>query len=194
MCPVPISEIAEAAMKSKSSLLLSLAVGTISMLGVGATAHAQYRDSCPDTVGHDQREVDKAVDRYGYDSRQAQHERAELQRDAANCGYNEYGSQNQYYQGDRDDRRYQGNDGYRDGYRDSDRRGERYDPAYENGYRDGMNMGQQDARKGKSFRPQKHDEFEDGDRGYNRGYGDKNQYKSQYRQGFQNGYSDGYGR
>jgi hypothetical protein len=132
-------------MKSKSSLLLSLAVGTVSMLGVGPRAHAQYRDSCPDTIRHDQREVDKAVDRYGYDSRQAQHERAELQRDAANCGYNEYGSQNQYYQGNRDDRRYQGNDGYGDGYRDSDRRGERYDPAYENGYRDGMNIGRQDT-------------------------------------------------
>jgi hypothetical protein len=179
-------------MKSKSSLLLGFAVGTISILGVGATAHAQNRNSCPDTMRHDQRELDNAVDRYGYDSPQAQHERGELQRDAANCGYTEYGTQNQYYRGDRDDQRYQGNDAYRgDGYRDNDRR---YDPAYENGYRDGMNLGEQDARKRKSFRPQKHDEFEDADRGYNRSYGDKNQYKSQYRQGFQNGYSEGYGR
>jgi hypothetical protein len=175
-------------MKSKSSLLLNLAVGTISILGVGATAHAQHRDSSPETIRRDQHEADKAADRYGYDSPQAQHERTELQRDAANCGYNEYGYQNQYYRGD--DRRYQGNDGYRD----YDQRGERYDPAYENGYRDGVNIGQQDVRKGKSFRPQKHDEFEDGDRGYSRSYGDKGQYKSQYRQGFQNGYSDGYGR
>lgn len=181
-------------MKSQSSLLLSLAFGTISILGAGATAQAQNRNSCPDIIRHDQREVDKASDRYGYDSPQAQHERTELQRDAANCGYTEYGSQNQYDRGDRDDQRYQGNAPYRDGYRDYDRRSDRYDPAYENGYRDGITIGQRDAQKGKSFRPQKHDEFEDGDRGYYRGYGDKNQYKTQYRQGFQNGYSEGYGR
>lgn len=177
-------------MKSKSIFLLSLAVGAVSMLGVGATAHAQNRDSCPDTIRHDQREVDKAVDRYGYDSRQAQHERDELQRDAAICGYDEYGARDnaRNYQGDRDDWRYRGGNGYRD----YDRRYDRYDPAVDNGYRDGLNLGQQDARKGKSYRVQKHDEYEDADRGYNRSYGDKNVYKSQYRQAFQNGYSDGY--
>ncbi|HET6142184.1 MAG TPA: hypothetical protein VFE02_01655 [Candidatus Acidoferrales bacterium] len=180
-------------MKSRS-LLSSLVMGTVFILGVGVTVHAQNRNSCPDTIRQDQRDLDKAVDRYGYDSPQAQHERDELQRDAANCGYTEYGSQNQYYRRDREDQRYQGNDAYRDGYRDYDRRGDRYDPAYENGYRDGLNIGQQDARKRKSFRPQKHDEFEDGDRGYNRSYGDKGQYKNMYRQGFQNGYSEGYGR
>jgi hypothetical protein len=180
----------EAAMKSKS-FLLSLAVSVVSILGMGATARAQYRDSCPDMIRHDQREVDRAVDRYGYDSQQAQHERGELQRDAANCGYG-YGSRDGYqsYRGDRDDWRYRNGDGYT--Y--YDRRDDRYNPAFDNGYRDGMSIGQKDARQGKSFRPQKHDEYEDADRGYNRGYGDKNQYKSEYRQGFQNGYSDGYGR
>jgi hypothetical protein len=180
-------------MKSTSAFLLSLAVGAVSMFGVGATAHAQNRDSCPDTIRHDQREVDKAVDRYGYDSREAQHERDELQRDAAICGYGENGARDnsRNYQGDRDDGRYRS--GY--GYRDYDRRDDRYNPALDNGYRDGVNVGQQDARKGKSYRPQKHDEYEDANRGYNRSYGDKDVYKSQYRQAFRNGYSDGfYGR
>jgi hypothetical protein len=181
-------------MKSKSAFLLILAVGTVLIFGVSATAHAQNRNSCPDTIRHDQREVDNAVDRYGYDSRQAQHERDELQRDAAICGYDEYSSRDnnsRSYQGDRDDWRYRGGNGYRD----YDRRNDRYNPASENGYRDGLNLGLQDARKGKSYRLQKHDEYEDGDRGYNRSYGDKNAYKNQYRQAFQNGYSDGfYGR
>ena len=179
-------------MKSRSLYLLSLAVGAVSMLGMGTTVHAQNRNSCPDTLRHDQREVDRAVDRYGSDSRQARDERTEMQRDAANCGYDYDAARNNYqnYQGNRDDGRSRDGDGYR-GY---DRRDDRNDPAFDNGYRDGMNIGQQDARKGKSFRPQKHDEYEDADRGYNRSYGDKNNYKGQYRQGFQNGYSDGYGR
>ena len=169
-------------MKSKHVFLLSLAVGAVSIFGMGTTARAQYRDSCADRIRHDQSEVDRAVDRYGYDSQQAQHERGELQRDAANCGYD--------YRGDRDDPR------YRNGYehRDYDRRDDRYHAAFDNGYRDGINIGQRDARQGKSFRPQKHDEYEDADRGYNHDYGDKNHYKNEYRQGFQNGYSDGYGR
>jgi hypothetical protein len=53
-------------------------------------------------------------------------------------------------------------------------------------------MGRKDSQKGKSFRPQKNDRFEDGDNGYNENYGDKNYYKSVYREGFQRGYSDGY--
>ena len=179
-------------MRLKRATLLGLAAGAISMLGLGATAHAQYRDSCPDTIQHDQREVDKAVDRYGYDSRQAQHERDELQRDAAVCGYDQSNRDNyRNYQGDRDDWRYRGGSGYTDSDRWGDR-DDRYQQAINNGYRDGLNLGQQDALKGKSYRPQKHDEYEDADRGYNRNYGDKNVYKNQYRQAFQNGYSDGY--
>ena len=114
-----------------------------------------------------------------------------MQRDAANCGYT-YRDNNAYYQGDRDrdDSRYRSYDNYRD----YDRRQDRYDPAFDNGYRDGVNIGQQDARRGKGFRPQKHDEYEDADHGYNRSYGEKNQYKNMYRQGFQTGYSDGFGR
>ena len=180
-------------MKAKRLSVLSLAAGAISMLAMGSIAQAQNRDSCSDTLRHDQREVDKAVDRHGSDSRQADHERAELQRDATNCGYGYYDSRDNYYQnyrGERDDLR----DRRGDGYRDYDRRSDRYDPAVDNGYRDGMNIGQQDARKGKSYRPQKHDEYEDADRGYTRSYGDKNFYKNQYRQAFQNGYSDGYYR
>lgn len=181
-------------MKTRTKFFLSLAAGALSLLGVGGTAHAQSRDSCNNTLNHDQREVDRAADRYGYDSPQAQHERAEMQRDAANCGYTNRDNNASYqsYQGDRDrdDSRYRSYDNYRD----YDRRQDRYDPAFDNGYRDGVNIGQQDARRGKGFRPQKHDEYEDADHGYNRSYGEKNQYKNMYRQGFQTGYSDGFGR
>ena len=129
--------------------------------------------------------------------KQAQHERNELQTDAQNCGY----SRNSTYDGGyREDG--WGNQGRDDRWRNQDRDYDRgysnngpsgYNtPGYDVGYRDGVAMGQKDSQKGKSFRPQKNDRYEDADNGYNKSYGDKNQYKSAYREGFQRGYSDAY--
>jgi hypothetical protein len=185
-------------MRSNKLFWMSLAMSGAMLLGWGGTARAQ--SSCSNRVRQDQRELDQAVDRYGYNSKQAEHERGELQRDAANCRYDDYGARN-YNDGNRNDWQNR-NDGDRDD-RYYNGRGDngRYDgsygrssPAYDNGYRDGVAIGQRDSQKRKSFNPQKNDQFEDADRGYNKSYGDKNQYKSEYRQGFQSGYAEGYRR
>lgn len=176
-------------MKS-SKLLLALGAGAM-LLGLGGTARAQRWDACSARVQKDQQDLDRAIDRYGYNSRQAQHERAELQRDAANCGYDEYGNRG-YNDDDRDDWRYRNGGGYGDNAYGGQYGN--YNPAFDNGYRDGLAMGEKDGQRNRAFRPDKNDWYEDADRGYNRGYGDKNFYKRQYRQGFQQGYSEGYQR
>jgi hypothetical protein len=66
--------------------------------------------------------------------------------------------------------------------------------AYDNGYREGVEEGQNDARRGRDFSYQRHDEYRDADRGYRRGDGDRDLYRRGYRQGFQTGYSEAYSR
>jgi hypothetical protein len=66
--------------------------------------------------------------------------------------------------------------------------------ASDMGYRDGVAIGQKDRWKGKDFRPQKNDNYEDANHGYRKEYGDKNFFKQQYRRAFVRGYEDGYGR
>ena len=66
------------------------------------------------------------------------------------------------------------------------------DVAFDNGFRDGMNAGLKDLRQGKYYKPERHDAYEDGDRGYHGYYGDKNGYKIRYREGFLRGYQKGF--
>ena len=66
--------------------------------------------------------------------------------------------------------------------------------AYDNGLREGRDDGQSDARRGRDFSYQRHDEYRDADKGYHRGDGDVNRYRSSFRQGFQTGYSEAYNR
>ena len=73
-------------MKS-SQFLLALAVSGAVLLGSTGTAHAQQSDTCSARIRKDQRDVNRAIYWYGYNSKQAQHEQDELQRDAADCGY-----------------------------------------------------------------------------------------------------------
>jgi hypothetical protein len=162
--------------------LICFAVAVSGFLGSVGPARAQDRDNCGRRVRKDQQDLAKAINQHGYYSSQAQHERAELQRDAANCGYV-----------DSDDRWRNNRDSDRQGaYGNYDRRG--YDgPAFDIGYRDGVAVGQKDRGKGKAFRPDKNDYYEDADHGYQKGYGQKDFYKSQYREAFERGYSDGYG-
>ena len=67
-------------------------------------------------------------------------------------------------------------------------------PAYDNGYRAGFDIGARDARDGRAFDVRRHDEYRDGDRGYDRRYGNRGQYKQVFRTGFDRGYNDGYAR
>ena len=64
--------------------------------------------------------------------------------------------------------------------------------AFDSGYREGLNSGIKDLRQGKYYQPDRHDAYEDGDRGYHRNYGDKNIYRQQFRQGFLRGYHQGF--
>jgi hypothetical protein len=174
-------------MKSRKLFVTNAIIAAAVLLQTSGAVSAQGWNSCSARVQQDEREARQAADRYGYDSREARHERTELQRDARNCGYNN--STPAFNDGDRDELRYRNSNDYRGDHNYDGR----YNPAFQNGYRDGVAMGQKDLRKGKPYRPQKNDQYEDADRGYNRNYGDKNLYKNEYRQAFERGYSDGFG-
>ena len=138
----------------------------------------QDRDDCYRRVQRERRDVARAIDQHGYYSSQARHEREELQRDEARCGYFE----------DNDDRWRDNRDRYN---------GRRYEsngssPAFDIGYRDGIAVGQRDRESGKAFRPEKNDYYEDADRGYQKFFGDRGLYKRQYREAFREGYAEGY--
>jgi len=66
--------------------------------------------------------------------------------------------------------------------------------AYDNGFREGQQQGQNDARRGRDFSYQRHNEYRDADDGYRRGIGDRDDYRRSFRQGFQTGYSESYNR
>ena len=66
--------------------------------------------------------------------------------------------------------------------------------AYDNGYREGLEEGRNDARRNRSFSPERHDEFRDADDGYRRSDGDIYYYRQNYRQGFQAGYRESFDR
>jgi len=66
--------------------------------------------------------------------------------------------------------------------------------AYDNGYREGVQEGQRDARRGRDFSYQRHDEYRDADLGFRRSDGDINLYRRSFRSGFQTGYSESYNR
>jgi hypothetical protein len=85
---------------------------------------------------------------------------------------------------------YQYSGGRRDGgySRELERRG------YDNGYRDGLSAGERDARTGRQFSFNRHDDWRDADNGYIRGYGDRNLYKRSFRSGFESGYTEAYNR
>jgi hypothetical protein len=66
--------------------------------------------------------------------------------------------------------------------------------AYDYGYREGLEQGNNDARRNRSFSPERHGEFRDADDGYHRGDGDREFYRRAFRQGFQTGYRESFDR
>jgi hypothetical protein len=84
---------------------------------------------------------------------------------------------------------YYGQRGGRGGYyRNIDQR------AYDIGYRQGVREGENDARRGRGYSVNNHDQYRDADDGYRRADGDREFYRRSYRQGFQTGYDQGFGR
>ena len=66
--------------------------------------------------------------------------------------------------------------------------------GYDYGYRDGQNAGERDARSGRPFAFNRHNDWRDADEGYIRGYGDRELYRRSFRSGFESGYTDAYNR
>jgi hypothetical protein len=64
--------------------------------------------------------------------------------------------------------------------------------AHQNGYHEGREAGEKDARRGRSFSIDRHNDWRDADEGYRREYGDRGFYRREFREGFRAGYSDGY--
>jgi len=64
--------------------------------------------------------------------------------------------------------------------------------AHDNGFHDGRRAGESDAKKGRPFAFDRHDDWRDADDGYHRNFGDKDFYRREFREGFRAGYTDGY--
>lgn len=89
--------------------LLGAVLGGMVLLG-GASA-AQARDNCENRIRKEQRDLDRAIRKHGFYSRQANEERQELRRAQARCGFFDHG-----------DRRWRRRDRDRDHDRDRDDR------------------------------------------------------------------------
>lgn len=71
-------------MKTKVTLLATL-IGALVMFGGAGTAQAAGRADCYRAIQRQEIRVDRAVDRHGFRSRQAEHERRELERLRERC-------------------------------------------------------------------------------------------------------------
>jgi hypothetical protein len=63
----------------------AIILGVLAMFGAVGTASAD--DWCVRHIRHEQHELDKAIAHHGYYSRQADHERRELDRIRSECRY-----------------------------------------------------------------------------------------------------------
>jgi hypothetical protein len=88
--------------------LLTAGLGTAMALGgvLIASTPAEARDNCSKQIQKEQRELNRAIQRYGYSSRQANEERREIRRLQSTCGGGFFGN--------RDDRRWRRGDGDND--------------------------------------------------------------------------------
>jgi len=76
------------AMKWVSAKVIGLALGGVILLGAAGTASASDWDhDCGRRIAQEQHELDRAIAQQGFYSRQADHERHELARIEAGCGY-----------------------------------------------------------------------------------------------------------
>ena len=65
--------------------------------------------------------------------------------------------------------------------------------AVDNGYREGFDEGRNDARKHRSFSPERHGAYRDAQRNYGGGW-ERDAYQRGFRRGFEAGYRDGFER
>lgn len=72
----------------RNSLVLAVVLGALVMFGGAGTARADSRgreEACYRNVQQQERELNRAVDRYGFRSRQADHERRDVERAREKC-------------------------------------------------------------------------------------------------------------
>jgi hypothetical protein len=84
--------------KAWKAALLTTAFGGLLLFGGTASARAE---NCPTKLYKQEQKLNDAINRHGYNSRQANHERHELGEVQQKCGYQNYG-----YNRDRDYNRY----------------------------------------------------------------------------------------
>jgi hypothetical protein len=98
-----------------------LVLGAFLMLSGAGVARADgWNRGCEKKLQHEYRDLDRAVDRHGYYSRQAQEERNEIRRLENRCGVGRDDYRWRNFNRDRDDYR-RDDDRYRDWRRDDDR-------------------------------------------------------------------------
>lgn len=78
-------------------------------------------------------------------------------------------------------------------------RGQYVNPSFERhavdeGYRRGFDDGRNDARKHRSFSPERHGEYRDAQRSYYRGNWERQAYGRSFARGYESGYREGFGR
>lgn len=64
---------------------MAAVLGALVMLGGAGAAHAESRESCYRKIRNEQRDLDRAIQRHGYRSRQAAKERRDLARAQDRC-------------------------------------------------------------------------------------------------------------
>ncbi len=72
----------------RNSLVLSVVLGALVMFGGAGTARADSRgreEACYRNVQQQERELSRAIDRYGFRSHQADHERRDVERAREKC-------------------------------------------------------------------------------------------------------------
>lgn len=68
------------------------------------------------------------------------------------------------------------------------------DVAFDNGYSYGLRDGMDDLNHHRDFNPDRHDVYQDADKGFHGSYGSRTVYQQNFRQGYYQGYQDGFGR
>jgi hypothetical protein len=89
----------------RNSMMLAVVLGALVMFGGAGTARADNRDrddACYRKVREEERELNRAIERHGFYSRQANHERRDLEKARDKCRSQR--DRDDRYRRDRDDR------------------------------------------------------------------------------------------
>jgi hypothetical protein len=89
----------------RKSMMFAMVLGALVMFGGAGTVRADNRDrddACYRKVREEERELNRAIERHGFNSRQADHERRDLEKAREKCRIQH--ERDSRYRRDRDDR------------------------------------------------------------------------------------------